>query len=283
MVLEHEIPKGSRLYFGLSSRIKREIEDKAVILFNEIGFEEIVSPYFSYRVHHDIDDEKSLIRLSNDKNHSIILRNDTTLDVVRIITKRLGKSTTHKKWFYIQPVFRFPTIERYQIGLEWIDNESLNDVLKICVELFRRIGVSPILQLGNTTISKLISSELDIDINYFKSQNIELLMRYDFLKELIICQDKKDLEILIKKAPIFLKRELELLLSLGDGIRYEKLIFSPIFYTEFAYYDGLFFRAFSDNLTVAMGARYQNDGILSSGFAIYTDEVIELILNKKGS
>ena len=31
-------------------------------------------------------------------------------EIVRIITKRLGRSTEHKKWFYIQPTFKYQLI-----------------------------------------------------------------------------------------------------------------------------------------------------------------------------
>ena len=47
-MLEHEIPKGSRLYFGKKAKQKRDLEYiVSEIFFNE-KFEEILTPYFSY-------------------------------------------------------------------------------------------------------------------------------------------------------------------------------------------------------------------------------------------
>ncbi len=43
MILEHEIPSGSKLYFGNSAKIKREIEKVASDILSK-GFEEIVTP-----------------------------------------------------------------------------------------------------------------------------------------------------------------------------------------------------------------------------------------------
>jgi len=47
MVYEHEIPSGSKLYFGESAKIKREIEFVSAELLDNLGFEEIVTPLFS--------------------------------------------------------------------------------------------------------------------------------------------------------------------------------------------------------------------------------------------
>ena len=44
MILEHEIPEGSKLHFGLSAALKRKVENLSVNLFYDQGFEEIVSP-----------------------------------------------------------------------------------------------------------------------------------------------------------------------------------------------------------------------------------------------
>ncbi|MCF6206764.1 MAG: ATP phosphoribosyltransferase regulatory subunit, partial [Sulfurovum sp.] len=102
MIFEHEIPSGSKLYFGESARIKREIEFVSAEMLENFGFEEIVTPLFSYHQHESFDDQKPLVRLNDEQNHEVTLRADSTADVVRIVTKRLGRSTASKKWFYIQ-------------------------------------------------------------------------------------------------------------------------------------------------------------------------------------
>ena len=100
MILEHEIPDGSKLYFGDSAKKKREIEHVASEVLSAEGFEEIVTPLFSYHQHQSISNERELIRVNDRANYNMSLRADSTIDVVRIINKRLGRNTTHKKWFY---------------------------------------------------------------------------------------------------------------------------------------------------------------------------------------
>jgi len=46
MIFEHEIPTGSKLYFGESAKIKRNIESIASEMLSQRGFEEIVTPLF---------------------------------------------------------------------------------------------------------------------------------------------------------------------------------------------------------------------------------------------
>ena len=46
MILEHEIPNGTKLYFGNSAKVKRSIENIASEILYDNGFEEIVTPVF---------------------------------------------------------------------------------------------------------------------------------------------------------------------------------------------------------------------------------------------
>jgi histidyl-tRNA synthetase len=73
MIYEHEIPTGSKLYFGESAKLKRKLENVASELFYDAGFEEIVTPFFSYHQHQSID-EKELLRFSDEQNHIVSLR-----------------------------------------------------------------------------------------------------------------------------------------------------------------------------------------------------------------
>ena len=201
MIFEHEIPTGAKLYFGDIAKLKRDIEYIASETLSESEFEEILTPNFSFTQHQSVDNERELINLNNEKNQSITLRTDSTLDVVRIINKRLGRSTTHKKWFYIQPVFQYPTTEIYQIGAEWIDNTNLEDILNVLIKLLQEFKEKfnynlPTLQISNNHIANLISKELNLDFEFFKTQNFERLLKVncDWLKELIYVQSVEDLK-----------------------------------------------------------------------------------------
>ncbi len=88
--------------------IKRKIENICATTLHNIGFEEIVTPIFSYHQHLSFEDERYLLHLHDADNETITLRADSTADVVRIVTKRLGRTTGYKKWFYIQPSLIYP-------------------------------------------------------------------------------------------------------------------------------------------------------------------------------
>jgi len=156
MIFEHEIPSGSRLYFGQSAKIKREIESIASETLETLGFEEIVTPLFSYHQHECFEDQKLLVRLNDAENHEVTLRADSTADVVRIVTKRLGRSTESKKWFYIQPTVTFPTKEQYQIGAEVIDG-SFEEIAETTTTLLKQIGAEPVMQIANIRIPHLLN------------------------------------------------------------------------------------------------------------------------------
>ena len=121
--LDHEIPNGSRLYFGELAKTKREFESFAASVFVKYGFDEIVTPYFSYHQHLSVPNEQ-ILKFQDKINHTISLRADSTVDVVRIILRRI-KDKNLNKIFYIQPVFKYPSLEFYQIGAEMIGKREL--------------------------------------------------------------------------------------------------------------------------------------------------------------
>ncbi len=279
MVLEHEIPKGSRLYFGKSAKKKREIEYKVSTLLDELGFEEIVTPNFSYSQHQSIEDNKKLITFSDTQNQNLALRADSTLDVVRIITKRLGRTTKHKKWFYVQPIFTYSSNEDYQIGCEWINHDNIVDILNLTSNILNHLDVNPILQLSNINIPRLVAIELDINIDLFKNGEIAELMALNvsWLNELIKVQHISDLEKMISKVPASIKVELEKLLDTANSIEYTNLVIAPLYHGSLKYYDDVYYRVIQDNLTICKGGRYSADGISSLGFAFYTDSLIKIL------
>ena len=285
MIFEHEIPTGAKLYFGKIAKLKRDIEYIASEILTKSEFEEILTSNFSFSQHQSIDNERELINLNNEKNQSITLRADSTLDVVRIINKRLGRSTTHKKWFYIQPVFKYPTTEIYQIGAEWIDNTNLEDILNILIKLLLEFKDKfnynlPTLQISNNHIAKIISKELNIDFEFFKTQNFEKLLKIDnsWLRELIYVQSVEDLKKVIEVVPNSIKDELISIQNIVEKINYENIVISPLYYSHNSYYDGVIFRFIDENDVIVAGGNYRDNDIKSSGFAIYTDNLIEKIL-----
>jgi len=279
MVFEHEIPKGSRLYFGKVARAKRALENKVCAILDDKGFEEIITPNFSYSQHQSIENEKKLIKFSDEKNEQVALRADSTLDVVRIISKRLGRTTDHKKWFYVQPTFTYPSTEEYQIGCEWIGHNNIADIMNLTTDILKALNVEPILQVSNINIPKLVAQELNIDIDLFKNGEIASLfkLKCDWLNKLIKVKSIEDLEGIVNIVPSSIQDQLKKLLTRAKEVNYSNMIIAPLYYGSLKYYDGIYYRVISDNLTVCKGGMYSSEGSCSLGFALYTDSLLKIL------
>ncbi len=279
MVFEHEIPKGSRLYFGKIAKVKRELEYKISSLLSDNGFEEIVTPNFSYSQHQSIANDKKLIKFSDEQNEQVSLRADSTLDVVRIITKRLGRTTKNRKWFYVQPVFTYPSNEEYQIGCEWICHDNIVDILNLTGNILNSLEINPVLQLSNINIPRLVSTELNINIDLFKNGEIAKLfdLNVSWLNDLIKVKNIEDLENSIEKVPSNIKVELEKLLKTAKEVEYKNLVIAPLYHGTLKYYDDVYYRVIQDNHVICKGGKYSSDGISSLGFALYTDSLIKIL------
>jgi histidyl-tRNA synthetase len=279
MIFEHEIPSGSKLYFGDVAKKKRDIERVASDILSEAGFEEIVTPLFSYHQHQSISDERELIRINDVANHNMSLRADSTIDVVRIIDKRLGRNTTHKKWFYIQPVYRYPSTEQYQVGAEFIDEPKLSSVLNESMRIFNQLELKPLLQISNINIPHKISKLLNISLDAFRHINVEqfLAREIPWLSKLVYLHNIEQIDEVIAIVPDEIKVELEKIKELCSEISYKNVVIAPMYYAKMLYYDELFFRVIKDNEIYARGGRYHNDDVTSVGFAIYTDALVEAL------
>lgn len=280
MILEHEIPNGTKLYFGQSAKVKRNIENLASEILDNNGFQEIVTPVFSYHQHLSIANEKELIRINDAKNHALSLRADSTIDVVRIIEKRLGRNTEHKKWFYIQPVFRYPTEEQYQVGAEFMGEKKLSSVMNIAVDIFERLEVKPLIQISNIKIPQLLVAMFDeLSLDDFRHINIEkfLNLKVDWVEKLVYLQYVEQIDEVIAIAPEAMKEELLKMKELCSEMSCENSVLAPMYYAKMLYYDELFFRVIDKNEVYARGGRYKSSELTSVGFAIYTDALCETL------
>jgi histidyl-tRNA synthetase len=280
MILEHEIPNGSKLYFGKSAKVKRDIEKVASDLLYANGFEEIQTPVFSYHQHLSIADSKELVRVNDEKNNNITLRADSTIDVVRIIEKRLGRNTEHKKWFYIQPVFRYPTLEQNQVGVEFIDEKKLSSVMNLALEILEKLEVNPLVQISNIRIPKLLVSMFEsLTLDDFRHINIEkfLSLKVDWLAKLVYLQHVEQLDAILDVVPAEIQKELLKMKELASEVSYKNLVLAPLYYSKMLYYDELFFRIIEKNEVYSRGGRYKISEQRSVGFAIYTDVLCEAL------
>ncbi|PAF47126.1 ATP phosphoribosyltransferase regulatory subunit [Helicobacter sp. 12S02634-8] len=276
MILEHEIPQGTKLYFGLSAKIKRKIENLACEIFYQNGYEEILTPFFVYLEHQKNFSNRSIIRLSSQNNHQISLRYDTTIDAIRIITKRLGRTTDQKKWFYIQPVLSYPTNEIYQIGAECLESDAFPQILRLGAMMMQSFELKPILQISNVKILKACAEDLGVEMEAFRKMQIEdILTSGSYIADLLKIQTQADLESFIPIAPKFLQDQLRALAMCASYCHYENMIFSPLDFAPVDYYNDLVFRMFAGNHTFLLGGKYTIEGIESCGFGIYVDDVID--------
>ena len=274
MIFEHEIPSGSRLYFGKSAKLKRSIENIAGETLETLGYEEIVTPIFSYHQHESFDNVKPLVRLNDEQNHEVTLRADSTVDVVRIVTKRLGRSMESRKWFYIQPTVTFPTKEQYQVGAEVIDG-TFSEIVNTTVQIMNKLSLSPILQLANIRIPHLLNEKYGISLELLRSTNIEQILKADlpWIDRLVRLHSVEALSDL-SPFPEEIAYELAKIRDAAKEIAYATIVVSPLYYAKMRYYDSLTFKMFEDNALLAMGGIYTVDGTEASGFALYTDECI---------
>lgn len=281
MIFEHEIPSGSKLYFGESARVKREIEYVASEALDNLGFEEIVTPLFSYHQHEVFDDKKPLIRVADEENHEVTLRADSTADVVRIVMKRLGRSSESKKWFYIQPTVSFPTQEQYQIGAEILGG-TFEEVAKTTTTLLAQMDEAPVMQISNISIPHLLNEKYGVSLEALKTMHIEHIMAEDlaWIEALVHIGKASDLED-VSMFPKDIQAELLKIKEAVASVDYERIVISPLYYAKMRYYDSLTFRMFEGNNLLAMGGIYTIDGVEASGFALYTDECVASKMRKE--
>jgi histidyl-tRNA synthetase len=274
MIFEHEIPSKSKLYFGECAKIKREIENICAETMDENGFEEIVTPLFSYHQHSSFEDEKKLLHLHDEHNHTVTLRADSTADVVRIVTKRIGRTVSSKKWFYIQPAVSFPTQEQYQVGAEIFDG-SFDDVVNSATMLVEKLELKALLQISNMKIPLLLNENYGVDLQLLHDTNIEAILELDlpWISKLVRIHKAEDLEDL-DGIPDDIQAELLLIKEMIKKIEYKSLIVAPLFYAKMRYYGSLTFRMFHENELLVRGGCYAIENINAVGFALYTDACI---------
>lgn len=279
MVLEHEIPEGSKVYFGEIAKRKREIERVASELFYENRFEEMITPIFSYHQLRSLPSQK-LIHLTDRENYPMNLRADSTIDIAKLLLKRVGRNSDNSRWFYIQPVYRYPSIEQYQIGAEIIGGGELQEMLNLNIEIFKEIEFLPVLQISNVAIPRKIAEELNISIDLFKNIEIKkiLALNIDWLKELLYLERVEDIDRVFDMSPQFIQTELQKIKELVASIDYSEVKIAPLYYTKMDYYDNLIFKFLRHNRVFSRGGNYSVDGNSSVGFSIYTDDILSEIV-----
>jgi len=274
MIFEHEIPSKSKLYFGECAKIKRQIEHICAEAMEANGFEEIVTPLFSYHQHSSFEDEKQLLHLHDEHNHTVTLRADSTADVVRIVTKRIGRTISSKKWFYIQPAVSFPTVEQYQVGAEIFDG-SFDEVVNSATTLIEKLEIKALLQISNMKIPLILNEKYGVDLALLHDTNVEAILKLDlpWISKLVKIHKAEDLNDL-EGIPADIQQELLLIKEMTQKIDYTSVIIAPLYYAKMRYYGSLTFRMFYENELLVRGGCYRIEHVDAVGFALYTDACI---------
>lgn len=278
--LDHEIPNGSKLYFARSAKIKRELENFAADVFYKHGFDEIITPHFSYHQHLSVKKDQ-ILSFKDTLNNDLALRADSTVDVSRIILKRLkGENLNHV--FYIQPVFKYPSKEFYQIGAELIGERNLSRCLDIASEIFDKFEIDADIQISNIEIPYRVCKILNLPISIFEKGDIAALMdlKVEWIDALLALSSPSELESVKKIVPAELIAPLNSMRDLAKGR--SSIALAPLYYSKMLYYDKLFFRFISKDEILCGGGDYEIDSLESSGFGIMSDAVIKKILEKRG-
>ncbi|QCT93927.1 ATP phosphoribosyltransferase regulatory subunit [Caminibacter mediatlanticus TB-2] len=266
MIFSHDIPDGAKLYFGKKAKIKREIEHIASEVFENEEYEEIVSPYFSY---HQLEalNEKELIRFTDKENRTLALRGDSSIDIIRIVLKRLKSEA--KKWFYIQPVFRAPSTEINQIGAEYLEGD-LVEVLNTNLNIFKRLNKHYPLIISHIQIPQIVCELTDLSLDDIKHMRV-YKFKEKWLKDLVKIDNK---DINLKLFPEEIAKHLKEMIELAKKTNYD-IILAPLYVANLKYYTGIFYRFINNNEIIAKGGEYKVEGIKSSGFSIYTDNLLK--------
>jgi len=162
--------------------------------------------------------------------------------------------------------------------IEHIAQKDLSKVLNIASDIFKKLEVSPLLQISNMKIPHILVDMFDeLTLEDFRHLNIEkfLNLKVEWLSKLVYLQHIEQVDGILEIAPSSIKDELIKMKELCANSTCTNSVLAPMYYAKMLYYDELFFRVIQGNKVYARGGRYKNNELTSVGFAIYTDEIIE--------
>ncbi|MBU2512538.1 histidine--tRNA ligase [bacterium] len=156
-----KIVKGTRDLYGDDVERFQFLEDKAREVFSLYGYEEIRTPMFertelfAHGVGQDTDIVgKEMFLLEDRRGRSMALRPEMTASVVRsIITDNHMQQATHRRFYYIGPMFRYEQPQKgrfrqfYQIGAEYFGvstPDSDAELLLMLRQYFKKVDLNAV-------------------------------------------------------------------------------------------------------------------------------------------
>lgn len=270
---------------------------KILDLFEEYGYQRVITPIMEFSKNLDIDSFHLLDPISN---HMVEIRSDITIQIARIAATKLAQSPRPLRLAYSGEVMR-PNIQDFfgrrqltQAGIELIGENNLaaqTEVILLALKTLTNLGIRNLtidLCAPKLLMSIISNEELSAAIAKKDSAIIRKIAKEQNLPD--------DLQKFLQKAimPIFPLEEIVAFFPANKHIENLQILsrkisssyqdvsinIDPLEYHGFEYHDMLGFSIFSSNLPteIARGGSYHLETQEKAvGFTLYIDRVQRLI------
>ena len=176
--MSSRIPAGMRYYIGAEARLRRTVEDVAMSVFQDWGYEEVITPSVDY---YDLFEQgmgqreaQRGFRFTDNDGRLLALRPDVTSSVARMAATLLSERPRPLRFCYAAPVFRQQTQshaewrrENTQLGCELIGTGGTPadlEVLRLAAEILARLNLqsSYRITINNVEVFNGVAEQLNL-------------------------------------------------------------------------------------------------------------------------
>ncbi|WP_418627275.1 ATP phosphoribosyltransferase regulatory subunit [Anaerosinus sp.] len=293
-----QIPYGTRDFLPGEAACKREIEDSLAEVFDQWGYDEVVTPTIEYldtlTIGNGSEVEPHMFKFFDKNNRTLALRHEMTTPIARVAASRLAEVEFPLKLSYITNVYRYEQAqtgrqcEFYQAGVELMGMTAATadaEVIALAIESLRQAGLENFqISLGQVEFINGVMKQFKLSAK--QQQEIKHAMVTRNLVELGDMLDKSELgknaKEILKKIPL-LHGKIDMLKSVYHMICNEQskraldnlneiynlldsygvaeyVNFDLGVIRDFNYYTGMVFEAYTPGLGFPLcgGGRYDN-------------------------
>jgi len=179
MSITSRIPAGMRYYIGAEARLRRQVEDVAMSVFEAWNYEEVITPSVDY---YDLFEQgmgqreaQRGFRFTDNDGRLLALRPDVTSSVARMAATLLAERSRPLRFCYAAPVFRQQTQshaewrrENTQLGCELIGvggKPADLEVLRLAAEILSRLNLQSryCITINNVDIFNGVAAHLNLE------------------------------------------------------------------------------------------------------------------------
>jgi ATP phosphoribosyltransferase regulatory subunit len=179
MSITSRIPAGMRYYIGAEARLRRQVEDVAMSVFEAWSYEEVITPSVDY---YDLFEQgmgqreaQRGFRFTDNDGRLLALRPDVTSSVARMAATLLAERSRPLRFCYAAPVFRQQTQshaewrrENTQLGCELIGvggKPADLEVLRLAAEILSRLNLQSryCITINNVDIFNGVAAHLNLE------------------------------------------------------------------------------------------------------------------------